>query len=48
MSGERSVVERSVEEILIDLMAQKVMSVGIHESLMGGLQASHSTRRWSS
>jgi hypothetical protein len=28
MSGERSVVEKSVEEILIDLMAEKVMSQG--------------------
>jgi hypothetical protein len=29
MSGERSVVEKSMEEILVDLMTEKVMSVGI-------------------
>jgi hypothetical protein len=41
-------LEKSVEEILIDLMAEKVMSVGIHASSMGGLQASPLTARWSS
>jgi hypothetical protein len=43
MSGDLSAVEKSVEEILIDLMAEKVMSVGIQASSMGGLQASPST-----
>jgi hypothetical protein len=43
MSGERSAVEKSVEEILIDLMDEKVMSAGIQASSMGGLQASPST-----
>jgi hypothetical protein len=41
-------LEKSVEEILIYLMAKKVMSVGIQASLMGGLKASPSTGRWSS
>jgi N-dimethylarginine dimethylaminohydrolase len=31
MSGEHSTLEKSVEEILIDLMAERVMSVGIQE-----------------
>jgi hypothetical protein len=48
MSGERSVVEKSMEEILIGLMAEKVMFVGIQASLTGGLQASPSTARQSS
>jgi hypothetical protein len=39
MSNERSAVEKSVEEILIDIMAEKVMSIGIQASSMGGLQA---------
>jgi hypothetical protein len=43
MSGERSTVEKSVEEILVDLMTEKVMSVGIQASSTGGLQASPST-----
>jgi hypothetical protein len=43
MSGERSAIEKSVEEILIDLMAEKVMSAGVQASSMGGLQASPST-----
>jgi hypothetical protein len=43
MSGERSAVEKSVEEILVDLMTEKVMSVGIQASSTGGLQASPST-----
>jgi hypothetical protein len=43
MSSEHSVVEKSVEEILIDLMAEKVMSAGAHASLTRGLQASPST-----
>jgi hypothetical protein len=45
MSGEHSALEKSVEEILIDLMAEKVMSVGIQASSTGGLQASPSTGR---
>jgi hypothetical protein len=45
MSGDLSAVEKSVEEILIDLMAEKVMSTGIQASSMGGLQASPSTAR---
>jgi hypothetical protein len=35
MSGEHSTLEKSVEEILIDLMAEKVMSVGIQASSTG-------------
>jgi hypothetical protein len=37
MSGEHSVVEKFVEEILIDLMAKKVMSIGVQASSMGVL-----------
>jgi hypothetical protein len=48
MSGEHSTLEKSVEEILIDLMAEKVMSVGIQALSMGGLQASPSTGHRSS
>jgi hypothetical protein len=40
MSGEHSALEKPVEEILIDLMDEKVMFVGIHASSMGGLQSS--------
>jgi hypothetical protein len=29
MSGERNTIEKSVEEMLIGLMAEKVMSVGV-------------------
>jgi hypothetical protein len=39
MSGERSAVEKSVEEILIDLMVEKVMSAGAQASSTRGLQA---------
>jgi hypothetical protein len=42
MSGEHSALEKSVEEILVELMAEKVMLVGIQASLTGGLQASPS------
>jgi hypothetical protein len=42
MSGERSTVEKSVEDILVDLMTKKVMSVEIQASSTGGLQASPS------
>jgi hypothetical protein len=48
MSGEHSALEKSVEEILMDLMAERVMSVGIQASSTGGLQASPSTGRHSS
>jgi hypothetical protein len=43
MSCECSVVEKFIEEILIDLMAKKVISEGAHASSMRGLQASPST-----
>jgi hypothetical protein len=43
MSSDLSAVEKSVEEILIDLMAEKVMSTGAHASSTRGLQASPST-----
>jgi hypothetical protein len=43
MSDERSTLEKSVEEILVDLMTEKVMYVQIHASSTGGLQASLST-----
>jgi hypothetical protein len=45
MSGDLSAVEKSVEEILIDLMAEKVMFAGVQASSMRGLQASPSTAR---
>jgi hypothetical protein len=48
MSGEPSALEKSVEEILVELMAERVMSVGIQASSTGGLQASPSTGRRSS
>jgi hypothetical protein len=48
MSGEHSTLEKSVEEILMDLMDERVMSVGIQASLTGGLQASPSTGHHSS
>jgi hypothetical protein len=43
MSDEINVVEKSVEKVLIDLMAKKVMSIGIQASSMRGVQASPST-----
>ena len=43
MSGEPSTLEKSVEEILMELIAERVMSVGIQASSTGGLQASPST-----
>jgi hypothetical protein len=43
MSGDLSAVEKSIEDILIDLMAEKVISAGIQASSMGGVQASPST-----
>jgi hypothetical protein len=45
MSGDLSAVEKSIEEILIDLMDEKVMSTGVQASSMRGLQASPSTAR---
>jgi nicotinamide mononucleotide (NMN) deamidase PncC len=48
MSGQHSALDKSVEEILVELMDEKVMSVGIQESSTGGLQASSSTGRHSS
>jgi hypothetical protein len=50
MSDELSVVENVVEEILTDLMAERVMSerrmsIGVQESLSGGVQDSPSTAR---
>jgi hypothetical protein len=45
MLGECSAVEKYVEEILIDLMAEKVMSAGVQASSTRGLQASPSTGR---
>jgi hypothetical protein len=48
MSSEASTLEKSVEDILVELMVEKVMSIGIHTSSTRGLQASPSTRRRSS
>jgi hypothetical protein len=45
MSSDLSAVEKSVEEILIDLMSEKVMSAGAHASSTRGFQASPSTAR---
>jgi hypothetical protein len=45
MSGKCSAVEKSVEEILIDLMTEKVMYVGVQVSSTGILQASPSIGR---
>jgi hypothetical protein len=47
MSDELSAVEKSVEEVLIELMAEKVMSVRIQASSTRGVQASPSTARGS-
>jgi hypothetical protein len=43
MFSELSAVAKSVEEILIDLMDEKFMSVGIQYSFTKGMQASPST-----
>jgi hypothetical protein len=43
MSDEISVAEKVVEDILIDLMEEKVMSTGIQASSTRGVQASPST-----
>jgi hypothetical protein len=47
MSDELSAIEKCVEEVLIDLMAEKVMSAGIQASSTRGVQASPSTARGS-
>jgi hypothetical protein len=43
MSDELNAAEKCVEEVLIDLMAEKVMSAGIQASSTRGVQASPST-----
>jgi hypothetical protein len=48
MLGEPSALEKSMEVILMELMAERVMSIGIQASLTGGLQGSPSTGRHSS
>jgi hypothetical protein len=50
MSDELSAIEKAVEEVLIDLMDERVMSerrmfVGVQESSTGGVQDSPSTAR---
>jgi hypothetical protein len=45
MSGDLSTIEKSIEEILIDLMAEKVMFAEVHASSTRGVQASPSTKR---
>jgi hypothetical protein len=50
MSNELNVVEKVIEEVLIDLMAKRVMSerrmsAGVQASSTGGVQASPSTAR---
>jgi hypothetical protein len=47
MSEELSAVEESVKEVLIDLMTERVMSVGVQASSTRGVQASLSTARGS-
>jgi hypothetical protein len=48
MSGEPSTLKKSVEDILVELMAEKVMFVGIQASLIVGLQPSPLTGHRSS
>jgi hypothetical protein len=43
MLDELNAVENLVEEILIDLMTERVMSIGVQDSLTLGVQASPST-----
>jgi hypothetical protein len=45
MSDEPSTIEKVVEEVLIDLMTQKVMSIGAQASSKRGVQASLSIAR---
>jgi hypothetical protein len=47
MSGDFIEVDKSIEEILIDLMTEKVMSIGVKASSTRGLQVSLSTARGS-
>jgi hypothetical protein len=47
MSDELNIVDNLVEEVLIDLMAERVMSIGVEASSMRGVQASPSTARGS-
>ena len=42
-AGEPNALENSVEDILVELMAEKVMFLGIQASSTGGLQESPST-----
>jgi hypothetical protein len=41
MSGEHSAVEKSIEDILIELMDGKFMSVGAHASSTRGVKPLH-------
>jgi hypothetical protein len=43
MSDELNTAKKSIKEVLIDLMAERVMSIGVQDSLMQGVQASLST-----
>jgi hypothetical protein len=45
MSDELNAAEKIVEEVLIDLMAKKVMSASIQASSTRGVKASPSTAR---
>ena len=47
MLDELSGMEKSVEEVLIDLMVERVMSTGFQASSTQGMQASSSTARGS-
>jgi hypothetical protein len=45
MSDDLSAVKKFIEEILIDLMDENVLSIGVHASSTGGLKESPSTGR---
>jgi hypothetical protein len=45
MSGEHSAIDKSIKDILIDLMVEKVMFTGERASSKIGVQASSSTAR---
>jgi hypothetical protein len=45
MSDELNTIEKSIEEVLIELMDEKVISIGIQASSTRGVQASPSTTR---
>jgi hypothetical protein len=47
MSDELNFVEKSVKEVLIDLMAERVISIGVQDSSMQGVQVSLWTARGS-